>query len=563
MLDNIKLGVKLIGGFVLVAIIAAIIGGVGVSGIGELMKKTDEYGSVTVPSLAGLADALAAINNIKAAMRTVIHPSISKDNIDEALNDIELSRKDYKRGIETYDPAARTKEEDIAYQEFKTKLLELKEEDNAVLGLLEEARKSSTDDPKRAELYKKMYDISMGKADDLNRRVEELLQVILKINIDGGNQMGKDADTVQANANMMVIIVTLIGFIMAVFLGLYLTSSINKPMSKGVDVMQAMADKDLTQRLHMNRQDELGVLAKAMDDFSNSISDMIGQIKSSAEQLMAATEEVSSSSQQIADGAQQQSASFEELSSSVQANAENVKNANQIAQNMSVEARKAGQAMDSNVEAITGIEKGSKQMAEAVDLITDIADQTNLLALNAAIEAARAGEHGKGFAVVADEVRQLAERSASSAKEIQNLIKENLKQVATGVTISKEAGMEVKGIIEDIKKIADQLQQVANATQEQAAAMEENTSITESNASTSEELAASAEEMSSQAEALRNLVAQFKIVEGAAAMVTPVHKSAMVKKDLGKKPVVKKPVAAYKPVHKHDGDKGEEILRIG
>ena len=162
------------------------------------------------------------------------------------------------------------------------------------------------------------------------------------------------------------------------------------------------------------------------------------------------------------------------------------------------------------MDAISGIEKGSKQMADAVDLITDIADQTNLLALNAAIEAARAGEHGKGFAVVADEVRQLAERSATTAKEIQNLIKENLKQVEGGVRISREAGSKTKDILANVKKIADQLSSVANSTQEQAAAMEQNTSITESNASASEQLAASAEEMSAQAEALKNMVAVFK-----------------------------------------------------
>ena len=274
-------------------------------------------------------------------------------------------------------------------------------------------------------------------------------------------------------------------------------------VARCVVVAGAMTDGDLTRRMNIDRKDELGKLSSSMDKLAERLGSIIMSIRKTSDQLSEATTEVSSASQKIADGAQQQSASFEQLTSSVQSNADNVKKANHISQGMLGEAQKAGQAMENNVEAMTGIEKGSKQMAEAIELITDIADQTNLLALNAAIEAARAGEHGKGFAVVADEVRQLAERSATSAKEIQGLIKENLKQVENGVVVSKDAGHIVKGMAENIKMIADELMAVTNATQEQAAAMEQNASITESNASAAEELAHSAKQMSSQSVVLR------------------------------------------------------------
>ena len=166
---------------------------------------------------------------------------------------------------------------------------------------------------------------------------------------------------------------------------------------------------------------------------------------------------------------------------------------------------------------------------------------------------------------MADEVRQLAERSATSAKEIQNLIKENLRQVEGGVTISKQAGQMVKGIMESIKTIADQLQNVSNATQEQAAAMEQNTSITESNASASEELASAAQAMSSQVEALRNMVAQFKTLDSASAV--PVVTAAVVEAKKTAPAAVRHGVEklAARSVKKDHGKSknGDEPLRIG
>jgi methyl-accepting chemotaxis protein len=321
---------------------------------------------------------------------------------------------------------------------------------------------------------------------------------------------GHSYTSLSTASNVLVLGVIII-LILAIIIAVIITGSIVGPVIKTVGVIKVMADGDLRERLKNDSKDEIGDLVQTMNAFGDSLSTMVSQIRGSTEDLTVATQEIQGSSQQLADGAQQQSASFEELSSSVQTNAQNVKGANDVAQGVTAKAEKAGRAMEGTLQALTTIEKGSNQMAESVALITDIAEQTNLLALNAAIEAARAGEHGKGFAVVADEVRQLAERSAISAKEIKQIINANLKNVQDGVTIYREAGESTQQIIADVHQIAAQLQNIANATQEQAAAMEENTSITESNAAASEELASTAEKMAQQAANLKELVSKFRV----------------------------------------------------
>ncbi len=399
--------------------------------------------------------------------------------------------------------------------------------------------------------------------------VTDVIDEIVRIGQGENQDIEKKISSIERDALIAIMLVLVIFIVAVIGIGI-LIMLIVKDIIRSLGLMEvaleemAKGEGDLTRRIDIHSRDEMEAMAAAFNAFLINMEKMISDIKGSAAQIASATGEVSSGAGQISDGAQQQSAAFEELSSSVQANAENASAANKISKEVAIGAKKAEAALDNTVESMGSIEKGSKQMAEAVELITDIADQTNLLALNAAIEAARAGEHGKGFAVVADEVRQLAERSATSAKEIQALIKDNLKQVNNGVTVSKEAGEITKGIIDNIKKIADQIQSIANASQEQAAAMEENTSITESNAAAAEELAASADAMASQAESLRALVGQFKTsgfeTDVPVRVLATVKTPAVVRNQSSFKKAVKSSAPSRSTLKNGDG---EESLRIG
>ncbi len=332
----------------------------------------------------------------------------------------------------------------------------------------------------------------------------------------------KELVTSSAVSKTVVLVGVLLGVVLAVILGITLTRSITGPVLQGVDFAKRMAEGDFTGRLEIDQRDEIGVLARALNDMVGRLRVVVADVRSATDNVASGSEELSASSESLSQGATEQAAAIEEVSSSIEEmaanirqNADNAQQTEKIALQAAKDAQEGGVAVGQAVVAM-------KNIAEKISIIEEIARQTNLLALNAAIEAARAGEHGKGFAVVAAEVRKLAERSGNAAGEISELS-------SSTVTVSEKAGEMLMKLVPDIQRTAELVQEIAAATGEQNSgaeqinkAIQQLDQVIQQNASASEEMASTSEELSSQAQQLQQTMSFFRVDDGAAAM--RVHK---------------------------------------
>ncbi len=288
----------------------------------------------------------------------------------------------------------------------------------------------------------------------------------------------------------------------------------------------------------------LEVMQRSLGNIATEVNASLGLVRPAAAQVAAGNDDLASRTEQQAASLQQTAASMEQITATVQQNADNARQASQLANSAAVEVRNSGAAMHQVVERMDSITASSQKIAEIVRVIDAIAFQTNILALNASVEAARAGEHGRGFAVVASEVRSLANRSAGAAAEVRQLIERSNQEVGLGAAQVRQAEQAIEAVIEAVIKVNDIMGEIASASDEQNRGIEQVNcavaqmdEVTQRNAGLVGESARSARTLETQVGELANSIAVLRLAgqgtEGAPAQDTPrpAHKVHHVQPD--------------------------------
>ncbi|EPC03567.1 hypothetical protein L861_18705 [Litchfieldella anticariensis FP35 = DSM 16096] len=336
----------------------------------------------------------------------------------------------------------------------------------------------------------------------------------------------------ERNLRHSILMAALVGALMFAgvsLIAIWLVRRTVQPIRSTAAAMQDIAQGkgDLTRRLTIESDDEIGNLATQFNAFVSRMQDTLREVRAStgsvyrsAGEIAQGSEELASRTEQTAANLQETSASMEEITSTVSHSAESAQQANQLVQSTAEVARQGEAAMSQVERTMDDINASASKISDIITMIDGIAFQTNILALNASVEAARAGEHGRGFAVVAQEVRTLASRSGEASREIRELIDTSVSHTQSGAQLVRSAGQTMQDIVASVSRVTDVIGEISAAAKEQSSGIGQvNTAITEMDAMTQKNTAmvqqstTAAADMRHHAERLNELINTFVLGE--------------------------------------------------
>ena len=507
-LDNIKMGPKLIGSYLIMCAITAAVGVLGIQKLHSIeLADTNLYEKMTVP-LGEMGDMMQLFQRQRVNLRDAIM-SGDAERFGKRLKEIE---GELAKIEESFTKTLLTDKGKEAFKAYKDANNAYDVIGDKVLGLA------------AAGKLKEAEALMRGDGAVAQTKVNETLDALQNMKLKLAKESADANSALASSATNLMIGIIVVGVIFGVFTGIVMTRAITRPLTRFGEVLEAVSGGDLSIHSDIQTKDELGQMSEILNTTIGNLRESMLQVQESAMAISTASGEISMGNTDLSRRTEEQAASLEETASSMEQITSNVNQTADNARSANLESSKArqvaqdgGAAVTQVIAAMEAINQSSAKINEIIGVVDEIAFQTNLLALNAAVEAARAGEQGRGFAVVAAEVRNLAKRSADAAKEIKGLIRESVAKSMDGNKVAAHAGETIAEVVNNVQRVTSLVSEIANATQEQSTGLNEINKavvsmdeVTQQNAALVEEAAAAAESLDAQAHALTEIVGRFR-----------------------------------------------------
>ena len=537
---NLTIGLRASLFFAMMTLLMVALGGFALLQMQRMHSYSDEVDKNWLPAILASNDIGLATSRVRALTLRLLTQESTAD-----INDTLARMQEGKAALDAadgrYEALISSEQERAAYGQFVAARDRYMAQQEVVTDLVKSGRRQAAEDAVSSKLN--------GYADDMVAKLAELT----RLNQQGASAAAGKTSDVYGDSVKMVLALAIASVIATIVLALMLTRSIVGPINQALQVARTIASGDLSQRVQAEGNDEPAELLKALAAMRDSLSDTIEGISNASSQLASASEELNAVTEDSARGLRQQNNELEqaatavsEMTAAVEEVARNAASTSEASRETDEHSRNGQDQVHQTVSSINALTNDLTETADNVeslaaevnsitqmlDVIRAVAEQTNLLALNAAIEAARAGEQGRGFAVVADEVRALAHRTQQSTTEIEQMIGSVQKGAssavqamqgstglaATTLRLAQAAGEALEGVTRAVSSINERNLVIASASEEQvqvAREVDRNLvnirDLSTQSAAGAEQTNSASQELSKLAVQLRDLVARFRL----------------------------------------------------